>query len=471
MRSIAIAVVTLAAALAAASAAARPALADDLAEQIRTAYEKAAPSTVVVGFYVQRDDGARADARILGCAVDEKGLVMIPSAAIPAQIALAQFHDFKVIINEGDDLKEYQAEYQGKDEQAQVAFIRVTDEKAPPLVPIVFDTDVRLKVGDPVLSFSMLGEPDGYARAVQLTRVAVRIDQPVTTFLVNGSLGGPGTPVLTLDGRAVGIVGLVQINRATNARPKWSLAEVIWPAERFMERLANPPQGGAVVRRPWLGVETLTPVTKDLAEYFKLGDRRGVVVGQIIAKSPADKAGLKAEDIILAVDGQGLKGTEGQLVENFGNDMRERKVGDALTLTVWRGGEEKSLKITLAEQPKTAAEAERFRDAQFGLTVREMVLADRIERELPADEKGVVVSFIDPAGWAADGGLRGGDIVRKVQDKDTPDLRTFRRIFQETVKDKPKEVVLFVLRGKTETQVVRLEPRWDAEKPAGGQEK
>jgi serine protease Do len=448
-----------------ASAAAGPLLADPVADQMRKVRDTVAPSTVVVSYYVEREDGGRADARVLGTVVGQGNLVMFHSAAIPSQIALTQFHDFKVVVTKGDDLKTYDAEYLGKDDQAQVAFVRITDPLAVALPVLAFDEKVKIDVGDAVLSFAMLGEPDGYERVVQLTRISGQIEQPVVTYITSNGLGAPGTPVITLDGKVIGIIGMVRLNRGTNARPNLATVEVVWPTERFLERLKNPPKGGAMIKRPWIGIQTITPVTKDLAEYFKLGDRRGVIIGQVVEHSPAEKAGLKSEDIILAINGKDIKGTEGQLVENFGNDIRERKIGEVLTFDVWRAGKISPLKVTLAEQPKSAAEAERYRLSSFGLTVREMVLQDRLARELPPAETGVVVAFVDNAGWAHDGGLRADDIIKKVQDKDTPTLADFKKVFQEETKNKPKEIVLFVLRGTKETQLVRIEPRWEAPKP------
>jgi serine protease Do len=449
-----VAAVALAAVMAAAAGA------DDTADRIRRVQEQTVPSTVIVSFYIEREDGARADAHVLGTVVGKGNLVMFASAVIPSQFPLSQFRDFRVVVTDGTEMNEYEAEYLGKDDQAQVAFLKVTDPKAPALPPLAFAEDAAIGVGDPLVSLANLGEPDGFARVVQITRVAARIEQPVATYLCMQGLGAPGTPVLTLDGKAVGIVGLVRINRATNARPKWSVAEVVWPTERFIERLRNPPKGGKAVKQAWLGAHTLTPVTKDLAEYFKLGDRRGVVVGRVIDDSPAQKAGVKPEDIILAVGGQAVSGTEGQLVENFVNAIRERDVGQKVDLEIWRDGKTQTVTVTLGPRPKTAGEAERYANEQFGVTVREMVLEDRLERELPKDEDGVVVAYLKPAGWAADGGLEMGDIIKKVQDRPTPDLKAFRKIFKEEVDKKPAELVLFVLRGKQETHLVRLEPRW-----------
>jgi len=437
-----------------------PAAADPMANQIRQVRKKVTPSTVIVTFYIEREDGARADAHVLGTVVGKGNLVMFSSAAIPSEFALSQFHDFRVIVTDGVDLNEYEAEYLGKDAQAQVAFMRVTDPKAPALPVLAFDEKAEARVGDPLVSVANLGEPDGFARLTTPVRVVARVDQPVTTFLCTKGMGTPGSPLATPDGKVVGIVGLARINRATNARPKWSVAEVVWPVERFIERLRNPPEGGASVKRAWLGVHTLTPVTKDLAEYFKLGDRRGVVVGRVIEDSPAEKAGLKPEDIIVSVDGEAVSGTEGQLVENFFNTIHERGVGEKVTFEVWREGKTQKVAVTLAPAPKGPGEAERYAVESFGMTVRELVANDRLSRELPRDEKGVVVSFLKPAGWASDGGLQMGDIIKKVQDRPTPDIKAFKTVFEDVTSKKPEEVVLFVLRGKKDTQLVRIEPRW-----------
>jgi len=90
-----------------------PVSADKVASQIRRVHEQVVPSTVIVSFYIERDDGARVDAHVLGTVVGEGNLVMFASAAIPSQVPLSQFRDFRVIVTEGNDLNEYEAEYLG----------------------------------------------------------------------------------------------------------------------------------------------------------------------------------------------------------------------------------------------------------------------------------------------------------------------------------------------------------------------
>jgi serine protease Do len=446
------------------------AVADETAEKIRAVTEKMSKSLVTVSFYVKRDDGVRVDARVQGCVVGAGNLVMITSRAISDAVPMEQYHDFEAIVPRGDQIDTYEAEYLGKDNTAQVAFLRITDASAPQLPAVQFDETVQLQPGDPIISYASLGEPDAYKRIVQTVRVAAVLDRPYRMQMVDGNLGVLGTPVVTLDGQVVGIVGIHVLDRGKGAgQNRMAPIKVVWPTERFIERLNNPPTGGKRVKRPWLGVGEINPLSKDMAEFYNLGEQRGVIIGRIIEGTPADTAGLKAADIILALDGKAITGAEGQLVPTFQNMLKQLKIGQEITLDVFRDAKVQKIKVTLAEQPKTPAEAERYRNKKFGMTVREMVLVDTIVRELPRAEPGVVVDFVEPSGWAQVGDLQTGDVVKKVQGRDVADLDAFKTVFEEEVAKKPKEIVLFVLRGKAETKVLRIEPRWDGEeKPANG---
>lgn len=448
-------------------------LADETAEKIRAVTDTLSKSLVTVSYYVEGDDGARRDIRVQGCVVGADNLVMLTSRAISDAVPMEQYHDFEVIVSRGDQFDTYKAEYLGKDDTAQVAFLRITDTSAPKLPVVQFDETVQLQPGDPIISYASLGEPDAYKLIVRTVRVAAVLDRPYRMQMVDGSLGVLGTPVVTLDGQVVGIVGIHVLDRGKGAgQRRRTPMTVIWPTERFIKRLNNPPAGGQRVKRPWLGVGEINPLSKDMAEFYNLGERRGVIIGRIIEGTPADTAGLKAADIVLALDGKAITGAEGQLVPTFQNMLKQLKIGQEITLDVFRDAKVQKIKVTLAEQPKTPAEAERYRNKQFGLTVREMVLVDTIVRELPRAELGVVVDFVEPSGWAQVGDLQTGDVVKKVQGRDVADLEAFKTVFEEEVAGKPKEIVLFVLRGKTETKLIRIEPRWDGEeKPANGDEK
>ncbi len=436
------------------------AVADEIGEKIRAVTAKASESMVVVSFYIEQADGSRNDLRMPGCVVGEGNLVMTTSLVFNSRLPLEQYKEFEVIVYKDGESKSYAAEYQGRDDTAQVAFLRIVDEEAPTLPALEFSRDAVLEVGDPFVTFGNMGEADAYKLVVSMGRTSTVLDKPFRLYIMSGTSGSPGMPVIALDGKVVGIVGLHAFNRGTMARPNAQTATVIWPTERFADRLADVPQGGQQVKRPWMGVASMTAVTRDTAVFFGLGDERGVIIGQVLDDSPASAAGLKSEDIVLAIDGKQIVGVEGQLIEFFQNEIQRCKIGQEINLVIFRGGERQELKLTLGEEPKRIADAKRYRNRQFGFNVREMVLQDTLARELPNNETGVVVEFVEQSGWAQDGGLKTGDIVKRVQDQEVKNLAEFEKVFSETTADKPAEVVLFVLRGSKTTHVVRIEPRW-----------
>jgi serine protease Do len=282
--------------------------------------------------------------------------------------------------------------------------------------------------------------------------------------------------VATLDGKLVGIVGLHQLDRGETAgqQPQQRIAtvQVIWPTARFADRIKNLPSGGQRVKQPWLGVVKLEPLKQDLAEHFGLGERRGVIIGRVVDGEPAAKAGLQAADMILSVDGVNITGADGQLVSTFTDMIRQMKIGQEVTIEYLRNAEKKTTKVTLTEEPKSPAEAKRLRDRQFGMTVREITLLDTVVLELPRDEKGAIVEQVEPSSWADAAGLKQGDIIKTVASRDVADFEAFKTIFEEEVAKKPKELVVFVQRGKQkETALLRIEPRWEggAAAPEGNQ--
>jgi len=313
------------------------AVADTTGETLRMVLDKVQPSLVVVSFYIEADDGRKTEVRLLGSVVGENNLAMFTSLVIRDNVAISQYKDFRVIVPGDLSGKSYTAEYLGKDDVAQVAFVRITDPSAPKLPPLEFER-AELQIGDPVIGFGNLGEPDAYKVIVQESRVQVVIDRPFRLYPVTGELGVPGTPVATFDGKVVGLATIYVFNRGTNAQPQPGRTQIVWPTERFLERMKNPPEGGQRVKRPWIGVVGLEAVSEDLAEYHGLGDRRGVVVGRVVPGSPSDKAGIKAEDLILSVGGKDIKGAEGQLVTAFQNEIRERKVGETVDMEGLRDG-------------------------------------------------------------------------------------------------------------------------------------
>ncbi len=98
--------------------------------------------------------------------------------------------------------------------------------------------------------------------------------------------------------------------------------------------------------RAWLGVE-MQKLTEQLGEYFKVKGGEGVLVSSVIEDSPAEKAGLKAGDVIVKIDDEEIEGGS-DLIEYLG----DKEEGDEVTINVVRKGKTKEIKVTLGECPK-----------------------------------------------------------------------------------------------------------------------
>ena len=92
----------------------------------------------------------------------------------------------------------------------------------------------------------------------------------------------------------------------------------------------------------WLGVG-VSEVSSEKMKSLKLAEERGAVLGKIVPDSPASKAGLKENDVVLAINGQRVEGTE-----QFRRMIREIPAGRTANLTIWRDGRSQNIKVTLA---------------------------------------------------------------------------------------------------------------------------
>jgi serine protease Do len=93
----------------------------------------------------------------------------------------------------------------------------------------------------------------------------------------------------------------------------------------------------------WLGVET-TEVTADKVKQLKLPAEHGALLGKIVPESPAAKAGLKENDVVLEINGQRIEGTA-----QFRRMIREIPAGRTTQLTIWRDGRSQNVNVTLGK--------------------------------------------------------------------------------------------------------------------------
>jgi len=178
-----------------------------------------------------------------------------------------------------------------------------------------------------------------------------------------------------------------------------------------------------------------------LVEALKLPGPDGVLVADVTPDSPAHKAGLKREDVVLGVDGR--KVDSAALLRNL---VAFKGAGVEVTLTLLRRGTEKSISVKLGELPTDgppAAASKQKKGVLAGVTVAELTAQLRRKHRVPARlKRGVVVVDVEPGSTAASGGLKAGDVVIELNRTPMDSVEAFNRACVKS----PNRVVLVVLR-------------------------
>jgi S1-C subfamily serine protease len=430
-------------------------------------------STAILQYYIETEDGQRQERDALVVLVNDTGLAITTIDYFPPQLRLDDIRDMTLVLGVGDAKKEFPAAVLGRDEEARVVFVQAKLDGSQRTPFLRFEA-ANLTVGDDVVIATVLDKAFGYPRAFNLGRVNAVLEKPTKMFSTTiDARGVTGAPVFDARGRAVGLNAVFNTTRRgqqqqmVGGRPVLRDAlipvqlPVIIPTERFAALIKIPPTLAQERKWAWIGVTSLQPLTADLAAIYEL-PKGGIIVGQVVKNSPADKAGLRAEDILLKYGALELKQAEDKLLEVFSLASRQSKIGEPLEAVVWRPSEKKQITLTLVPEPRpiTAAEAKRYTNRVFGFTVREVVVDDLLRFQVN-QLTGAFVTFVNPSNWAGQGGLRPADVVQKINDDDVATLDEFQKQFESVVAAKPKEIFLQVLRGGKETAIIRIEPRWE----------
>jgi serine protease Do len=220
---------------------------------------------------------------------------------------------------------------------------------------------------------------------------------------------------------------------------------------------------GLEVRKAWLGV-AFQVLTKDLAKALGLDGRKGVRATQVYPQSPADAAGLEVGDVIVALDGEEIPASYPEDAEIFSAMIRQYKIGSSAALTVIREGVERTMEVEFGSSPKLARELQKYRDDVFDFTARDVALLDRAREKWPVEQRGALVEVVGEGGWAALGQLAVDDLLLAVNGVPVEDAASLEARMLSVTREKPKSVVLRVLRG-IHTLYLELEPAWSKAAP------
>jgi serine protease Do len=326
------------------------------------------------------------------------------------------------------DRREFPAEIVVDDERTDLTVLRVeTEGETLPSIP--FKDSDQVEVGDLVLA---IGNPFGVGQTVTsgivsaLARTQVGINDFSFFIQTDAAInpGNSGGALVTLDGKLLGI------NTAIYSRSGGSIGiGFAIPANMVRTVVASARNGGGVVR-PWIGLTGQT-VDADLAEGLGLDRPGGVVVSQVYDGGPADQAGIRKGDVILAVGGQRVND-----LESFRFRVATARLGDRARIDIRRKGKIRKVTLPLVQAPETPPRNETLlkgRQPLAGAVVVNLspALAEEIDR--PGAWEGVVVTKVRRGSPAHRLRIRAGDVIVAVNRKEMRRVRDLEAVLRRPI--------------------------------------
>ncbi len=324
--------------------------------------------------------------------------------------------DLTVKLHDGRELA---ATVVGRDPATDLAIIKV---RADGLPAAQFGDSDQLRVGQWVLA---VGDPFGLndtitsgivsARGRSNVHIAQYEDFIQTDAAINP--GNSGGPLVDLDGRVVGINTAIASRNGGNMGVGFAIPINMVKTE--MQTLIK----GEHVTRGWLGI-AIQDLTPGLAESFKYDSTKGALVSDVQSGSPAEKAGLKAGDVVTRFEDKPVTGPS-----ELRNEVAGTSPGTKADVTVFRDGREKNLTVKvgeLKEEATAAATTGHEESSALGLAVGNLSPQTAQELGYSSDQTGVLVTAVEPSSLAADAGIQPNDLILSVQDKPVPNVTQFR---------------------------------------------
>jgi serine protease Do len=325
------------------------------------------------------------------------------------------------------DNKEYDAEIKGVDPRSDLAVLEI-DVKNLPIIR--FGNSETSRVGEWVLA---IGSPLSPELAHSVTsgiisakgRSGLFDNRQYVDFIQTDAAINPGNS----GGALVNIRGeLIGINTAIASRNGGFMGiGFAIPSNLAKKVMDDILQKGKVVRG-WLGVY-IQDVTMELATAMDLKNNSGVLVSSVQDNSPAEKAGLKTEDVIIRFNGKEVKNST-----ELRNLVANSDPGEKVKLQVIRSGKEKEVDVVLGELPEDNAIAAKNNPAiseDIGIKVANInqELSQKFNLE---SDKGVVITEVSSGSIAEQSGLRPGDIILRINRKTVNNISVYNEIMKDT---------------------------------------
>jgi len=274
-----------------------------------------------------------------GVIVSEQGLILTNNHVV------ATADEIEVALSDG---RKMSAKVVGTDPDTDLALIKIEAEHLP---AITFASSDKLNVGDVVLA---IGNPFGVGQTVTqgivsaLGRNHLGINIYENFIQTDASInpGNSGGALIDTEGNLVGVNSAIYSRSGGSMGIGFAIPATL--ARQVMEQIVA--QGN--VTRGWIGIEA-QDITPELAESFKLNLAQGALIAGVLRESPADKAGLRAGDILLEIEGKPVTDSSSML-----NLIAALKPNQKATIKIARAERKIDVSILIGTRPKPAVAKE-----------------------------------------------------------------------------------------------------------------
>ena len=364
------------------------------------------------------------------------------------------------VVNKADEIRvflsdkrEFRGKLIGTDAKTDIAIVKI---EATGLSTIPWADSDQLEVGEYVLA---VGSPFGLTQTVTMGivsavgRASMGIAEYEDFIQTDAAInpGNSGGALVNVRGELVGINTAIFSQSGGNMGIGFAVPSNL--SRAIMDQLVR---SGKVVRG-WLGV-AIQDLTPELATQFGISDTKGVLVSDVMADSPAKKAGFDRADVIVEYDGKPMDSPT-----HLRNAVAQTPIGKKVTVKLIRDKKPKTIDVTIVEQPKSLGQSGTEESRESAVSTG--ILSDIDVRELNEDlaaryglkttERGVVVVAVKSGSTAEEMGVREGDVILEVNRKAVGSLKSYEQAASGLAKD---QAVLLLLKRKGQTIYLTLRP-------------
>ncbi len=350
------------------------------------------------------------------------------------------------------DNQRLEAKLIGKDPKTDLALIKI-DAKTQ-LQPVTFGDSDKIRVGDWILA---IGNPFGLGGSVTAGIVSAKSRDiesgPYDNFIQTDAAinqGNSGGPMFNMNGEVIGISSA--IFSTTGASQGIGFAIPVNLADWVIAQLKK----FGTVKRGWIGIK-IQPNSQEIASNLGISQNQGVVVSGFTPNGPAQKAGFVAGDIILSFNGEDIDNTK-----NLSRMIAETPIGTLTSFEVWRNQKKIKLNAKIEQMPEEepaqtpssetieentdlppiANEAETTSLNIAGIKAKD--LTPEVLSALKANINGVVVEDVLPNSDAAHKGVKIGDIIVKVDQRNVLNAQMFDEFVSDAYRENKRPILLAI---------------------------